>query len=73
VPAFYNSPSTIPTTPGELLRSESMTGSIPSDAQAWRILYSTKTSVGAPAVGSAFVLAFERMTPTTEREPKDPN
>jgi uncharacterized membrane protein HdeD (DUF308 family)/acetyl esterase/lipase len=57
VPKFYDWTAAVPTTPGTLLRSEPMTGSIPNDTRAWRILYSTKTSLGDPAVGSAFVLA----------------
>jgi hypothetical protein len=57
VPAFYDWTGSVPTTLGQLLRSESVTGSIPSDAQGWRILYSTQTSLGKPAVGSALVLA----------------
>jgi uncharacterized membrane protein HdeD (DUF308 family)/acetyl esterase/lipase len=60
--AFYNAPSTVPGTPGELLRTERLASSaIPSDAQGWRILYTTKTSLGAPAVGSGFVLAPENL------------
>jgi hypothetical protein len=57
VPTFYDAPSTVPPKPGVLLRSEPMSASIPKDAQGWRILYTTKTSLGHPAVGSAFVLA----------------
>jgi uncharacterized membrane protein HdeD (DUF308 family) len=61
VPAFYDWFGAVPTTPGELLRNEPMTGSIPSNAQGWRILDSTKdstkTSLGKPAISSGFVLA----------------
>ena len=57
VPEFYDTPATVPSTPGELLDTESLDSALPEDAQGWRILYSTKTSLGEPAVGSAFVLA----------------
>jgi len=58
VPAFYDTPATVPSTPGELLDSESFDG-VPDNAQGWRILYSTTTTNGDPAVGSAFVMAPE--------------
>lgn len=57
VPKFYDWNAAVPSTPGKLLRSERVGGSIPSDAQGWRILYSTKTSLGEPSVGSALVMA----------------
>ena len=60
IPELYDTPETVPTTSGELLGSESFDG-VPDDAQGWRIAYSTKTTLGEPAVGSAFVMA-----------PKDP-
>jgi acetyl esterase/lipase len=44
-----------------LLGSESVSGSIPATAQGWRILYSTKTSNGDPAIGSALVLASKNL------------
>jgi hypothetical protein len=59
VPAFYDSPGNVPDTPGELLRSETF-DAVPGNAQGWRILYTTTTSNGEPAVGSAFVMAPER-------------
>lgn len=58
VPPFYDWTGAAPSTPGDLLRSEPLPGAVvPSNAQGWRILYSTKTSLGQPAVGSAFILA----------------
>jgi acetyl esterase/lipase len=57
VPSFYDWTSAVPTTPGELLRVEPMTNFGVDGAQGWLILYTTKTSLGEPAVGSAFVIA----------------
>ncbi len=54
--AFYNPPSTVPDRPGLLLRSGSFTRGIPGDARAWRILYTTTTANGKPAVASAVVV-----------------
>ena len=59
VPAFYDTPDPVPTTAGALLRSEPLDSALPDNAQAWLILYSTTTTGGEPAVGSAFVLAPE--------------
>lgn len=59
VPEFYDTPATVPATHGGLLRTESLDSELPDDAQGWRILYSTETSLGEPAVGSAVVLARE--------------
>jgi uncharacterized membrane protein HdeD (DUF308 family)/acetyl esterase/lipase len=61
VSAFYDTPEDVPSTPGELIRDESLADSIPDDAEGWRILYSTTDSVGEPAVGSAFVLASRKL------------
>ena len=58
IPELYDTPETIPTTSGELLGSEPFDG-VPDDARGWRIAYSTKTTNGEPAVGSAFVMAPE--------------
>lgn len=63
---FYDTPSTIPTTPGMLLRTEPYTTGIPANAQAWLIMYSTQTSLGAPTVATAVVLA-PKQPPTGPR------
>ncbi|HWL43656.1 MAG TPA: lipase family protein [Ilumatobacter sp.] len=57
VSAFYDTPAEIPETPGELLRTEAYDTGIPENAQAWLIMYSTQTSLGAPTVATAVVLA----------------
>jgi uncharacterized membrane protein HdeD (DUF308 family)/pimeloyl-ACP methyl ester carboxylesterase len=57
VSAFYDTPDEIPDTPGVLLRTESLDRELPEGAEGWLILYSTTSSLGEPAVGSAFVLA----------------
>jgi uncharacterized membrane protein HdeD (DUF308 family)/alpha-beta hydrolase superfamily lysophospholipase len=56
VDAFYDSPSDIPNQPGVLLRSEEFTRTIPDDAEAWRILYTTTRADGVPALASALVV-----------------
>ena len=60
VPAFYDTPDTVPSTPGELLDGETFSG-VPDGARGWRILYSTSDSHGEPAVGSAFVMAPDQL------------
>lgn len=61
ISAFYDTPSEIPTSPGTLLRTEPYTSGIPDNAQAWLIMYSTQTSLGAPTVATAVVLAPEQL------------
>lgn len=61
VPAFYDWDDDIPTTPGQLLRSEPLGDSVPDIANGWLILYSTQTSKGEPAVGSAYILASKNL------------
>lgn len=57
ISAFYETPDEIPATPGELLRVERYSDGIPGNAEAWLILYSTQTSLGAPTVATAVVMA----------------
>jgi uncharacterized membrane protein HdeD (DUF308 family)/acetyl esterase/lipase len=59
VPEFYDTPATVPSTPGELLDTEALDSELPDGAEGWRILYSSTGTLGEPAVGSAFVLAAE--------------
>lgn len=54
--SFYAAPAHVPSSPGALLRVEPFTTGIPSDANAWRILYTTTRDSGVPAVASAIVL-----------------
>ncbi|MBM6401216.1 lipase family protein [Phycicoccus sonneratiae] len=54
--AFYTAPSSVPSEPGRLLRSEPYTTKIPDDAQAWRILYTTTRDEGVPALASGLVV-----------------
>jgi pimeloyl-ACP methyl ester carboxylesterase len=56
VEPFYAAPMDIPADPGVLLRSEPFTRAVPSQAQAWRILYTTTDGDGTMAVASAIVL-----------------
>ncbi len=53
---FYDPPADLPAEPGQLLRAEPFTGSIPEGAQAWRILYTTTRDEGIPAVASGVVM-----------------
>ena len=54
--AFYAAPSAIPGKPGILVRQESFDRTVPTHAQAWRILYSTTRADGAPTLASAIVM-----------------
>jgi pimeloyl-ACP methyl ester carboxylesterase len=58
---FYNPPPSVPPTPGTLVRSDSLTDRlIPAKSRAWRIMYTTTLSDGAPATAVATVLAPEQ-------------
>ncbi|MGO9490603.1 MAG: lipase family protein [Solirubrobacteraceae bacterium] len=54
---FYDAPGPVPERPGVLLRSQPFTAGVPPDGRAWRILYTTTSADGAPALASAVVLA----------------
>jgi acetyl esterase/lipase len=56
VPAFYDWSGPIPASPGQLLRVEPYSGFVPTGSRGWVILYSSRTSAGARALGSAVVL-----------------
>lgn len=56
VDAFYDAPADPPAEPGRLLRSERFTRTIPDEADAWRILYTTTRADGVPALASAIVV-----------------
>ena len=53
---FYTAPDSVPTEPGQLVRSEPYTTKIPERAEAWRILYATTRDEGQPALASALVV-----------------
>lgn len=57
VDAFYTTPAHVPNQPGALLRSEPFTRTIPADAVAWRILYTTTDTNGHPTIASGIVVA----------------
>lgn len=63
VDSFYDTPSGVPSEPGQLLRAEPFTRSIPGDAQAWRILYTTTRADGVPAMASAIVVVPSAAAP----------
>jgi len=54
---FYVAPPNTPIAPGSLIRSEPFTRQVPSNARAWRVLYSTTKFDGTIAPASAIVLA----------------
>jgi pimeloyl-ACP methyl ester carboxylesterase len=60
VPAFYDWAGAMPAIPGQLLRVAPYTGFVPSGSRGWVILYSSRTSAGARALGSAVVLVPAR-------------
>lgn len=56
VDEFYAAPRNVPNEPGQLIRSERFTRDVPSNATAWRILYTTTRGDGSPAVSSGIVV-----------------
>lgn len=56
VDAFYDTPAEVPAEPGQLLDFEPFERTIPDNATAWRILYTTTRADGVPAVASAIVV-----------------
>lgn len=57
--AFYDAPDAVPAEPGQLLRSEPFDRTIPEDARAWRILYTTTAHDGEATLASAIVVEPE--------------
>lgn len=53
---FYVPPADVPEQAGQLIRSEPFTRGVPAQAEAWRILYTTTTDDGTPAVASGLVV-----------------
>jgi len=53
IDAFYSAPSTVPGTPGQLLRTEAYEGNLPAGMTAYRLLYTTTADDGVPALASA--------------------
>jgi uncharacterized membrane protein HdeD (DUF308 family)/alpha-beta hydrolase superfamily lysophospholipase len=56
VDAFYKAPDGLPSTPGQLLRSEDFTRGIPAGSRAKRILFTTTALDGSIGVASALVV-----------------
>jgi hypothetical protein len=56
--AFYDPPAQAPDKPGMLIRSEPLTDrTLPENAKAWRILYTTAFAEGRPGVSAGIVMA----------------
>lgn len=53
---FYAAPRAVPDEPGQLIRSVPFTRGLPSNATAWRILYTTTRGDGSAAVASGLVV-----------------
>ena len=62
--AFYTPPASVPSQPGQLIRSEPYTQAVPDGAHGWLILYTTTDLNDTPAVGSAFVMAPDAASAT---------
>ncbi|MCR2828027.1 lipase family protein, partial [Microbacterium sp. zg.Y909] len=56
VDAFYDPPADVPEGHGRLIRSDDYLGAAPPGATVQRILYTTRSSLGDPAVASGFVI-----------------
>jgi uncharacterized membrane protein HdeD (DUF308 family)/alpha-beta hydrolase superfamily lysophospholipase len=56
VDAFYEPPGELPRDHGELIRVGDYPGRAPKGGEVKRILYTTRTAIGAPAVASALVI-----------------
>ena len=52
VDPFYDTPASVPATPGQLIRDELYEGELPAGLTAYRILYTTTAAEGVPAVAS---------------------
>ncbi|MDI6022013.1 lipase family protein [Leucobacter sp. UT-8R-CII-1-4] len=54
---FYLAPDQLPTSPGQLIRTEPLSTGVPSGAQAWKMLYTTTLPDGSAGVSSGTILA----------------
>ena len=61
VDAFYETPAEVPTGAGHLIRFDTYDGRIPTGGAVTRILYTTTSARGVPAVASALVVAPAEM------------
>ena len=61
--AFYTAPASVPSAPGVLLRSESLSRAAPAGSIAWRILFTTTRDDHTPALGSALVIRSNLVPP----------
>ncbi|MCR2813444.1 alpha/beta fold hydrolase [Microbacterium sp. zg.Y1090] len=59
VDAFYDPPAEVPDGHGRLIRADEYRGAAPPGASVQRILYTTRSTLGDPAVGSALVIVPE--------------
>ncbi|MCR2785380.1 MULTISPECIES: lipase family protein [unclassified Microbacterium] len=56
IDAFYEPPAELPDGHGRLIRSDDYMGAAPAGASVRRMLYTTRSALGDPAVGSALVI-----------------
>lgn len=57
---FYSSSDPAPNDPGKIVKWEAFARDVPSDARAWRILYSTTDANAKPILASAIVVASQK-------------
>ncbi|WP_318244770.1 lipase family protein [Microbacterium pullorum] len=67
VDAFYDPPAEVPDGHGRLIRSDAYQGAAPAGATVRRMLYTTRSSIGDPAVASALVIVPDE--PSDEPRP----
>lgn len=54
---FYLAPDQLPTSPGQLIRTEPLNTGVPPGAQAWKMLYTTTLPDGSAGISSGTILA----------------
>lgn len=57
VPDFYDPPGAVPSSPGEIIRSEPFDDGLPSGSRAWKVLYASTDPQGNPLAVSGLVIA----------------
>ncbi len=72
VDQFYTAPSQASPIPGSLLRTARLHKGIPSDADAWRILYTTTDNAGHGTIASAIVVVGKTGKDHSKAEPARP-
>lgn len=66
---FYDPPSSVPTEPGRLVRSEPYDGDLPSGLVGFRMLYTTTATDGSPALASGVLAVPEEPARAPDGQP----